>query len=258
MQKLADEPINFPKYGETDADVFENNLIEVMQFVFNHTSFNASNDLDKAILEAYAPLGIEPEKIYNPDKVVKIDGKRFRTVSLGIKAEELAKWSNTELIKTLLPKFFDTKDNMTLEPMLMQSVVGPIGLPMKEAMYPPVETVDGAPMNAMYDYVIQMTKEELPPTNGFWSLTLYDTENGFFIPNDFKKYSVGENAGMKLDSDGGLKVYVSAVKPEGIPAENWLPIDRKDLGIDIILRIYAPDLEKMTTWKAPRAMKIVY
>jgi len=254
--KLEEDPIDFPKYGETDADIFENNLLEVMQFVFNHTTFDTSNELDKAILDAYKPLGIEPGKIYDLATAVKIDGKRFREVSLRIKNEELAKMNNPELGRTLLPKLFQTKDKMTIEPMLLQSVVGPIGLPMREAMYPPVVSSDGNPLNAQNDYVISMTKEELPPANGFWSLTLYDTENGFFIPNDYKKYSVGENAGMKLNADGGIKIYVSAVKPEGVPLENWLPINRKDQGIDIILRVYAPDLEKMKTWKAPLAEKI--
>jgi hypothetical protein len=61
---------------------------------------------------------------------------------------------------------------------------------------------------------------------------------------------------MKLNKDGGLKIYVAAVKPDNVPMENWLPINRMDQGIDIILRIYAPDLEKMKTWKAPRAVKL--
>ena len=254
--KLTDDPVTFPDYGATDADVFENNLLEVMQFVFNSTTFDTTKVLDKDILEAYKPLGIEPGNTYNPDQALKIDGKRFREVSLKIKKEELAKMNDPELGKILLPKLYQTKDNMTLEPMLLQSIIGPIGLPMAEALYPPVITTDGSLMNAQNDYVIQMTKEELPPANGFWSLTLYDTENGFFIPNDHKKYSVGENAGMKPDAKGGLKIYVSAVKPKDIPIENWLPINRKDQGIDIILRIYAPDLEKMKTWKAPKALKI--
>ncbi|UCF65922.1 MAG: DUF1214 domain-containing protein [bacterium] len=254
--KLAEDSIDFPKYGETDADIFENNLLEVMQFVFNHTTFDRSNELDQAILDTYKPLGIEPGKVYDPATALKIEGKRFREVSLRIKNEELAKMNNPELGKTILPNLFQTKDKMSLEPMLLQSVVGPIGLPMKEAMYPPVVSSDGNPLNALNDYVISMTEEELPPANGFWSLTLYDTENGFFIPNDYKKYSVGENSGMKLNIDGGIKIYVSEVKPDGVPLENWLPINRKDQGIDIILRVYAPDLEKMKTWKAPLAEKM--
>ena len=254
--KITDDPVDFPKYGATDADIFENNLLEVMQFVFNHTTFDVNNALDKAVLNAYKPLGIEPGKTYNAENALKIDGKRFREVSLRIKDEELAKMNNPELGKTILPNLFQTKDKMTLEPLLLQSVVGPIGLPLKEAMYPPVVTSDGSPMNEQFDYVIEMTKERLPPAKGFWSLTLYDTENGFFIPNEHKKYSVGENSGMKLDANGGIKIYVSAVKPKNVPAENWLPINRIDQGIDIILRIYAPDLEKIKTWKAPVAVKL--
>jgi hypothetical protein len=64
---------------------------------------------------------------------------------------------------------------------------------------------------------------------------------------------VGENAGMKLDENGGIEVFVAADKPEGVPEENWLPINRKDEDMDIILRIYEPDMEKMKTWKAPKA-----
>lgn len=48
----------------------------------------------------------------------------------------------------------------------------------------------------------------------------------FFLPNDSRKYSVGENAGMKLDARGG---------------------------IDLIMRIYAPDLERYGTWSPPKA-----
>jgi len=111
-------------------------------------------------------------------------------------------------------------------------------------------------MNAMHDYVIRMKKMELPPAKAFWSVTLYDLQNGFFIPNDRKKYSVGENAGMTLDKDGGIAIYIAAQKPKDVPEENWLPINRKDEDIGAIMRIYVPDLEKMTSWKAPRAERL--
>ena len=142
---------------------------------------------------------------------------------------------------------------MTLELLLFQSIVGPIGLPATEAVYPGVTTTDGKQMNAMNDYVIRMTADEMPPTEVFWSLTLYDLENGFFIPNDRKKYSVGENAGMKLDEDGGIEIYIAAEEPKGVPEENWLPVNRKDEEIDVIMRIYVPDLEKIKTWTSPKA-----
>jgi hypothetical protein len=31
---------------------------------------------------------------------------------------------------------------------------------------------------------------------------------------------------------------------------------RKDLELDVIMRVYQPDLKKMKTWKAPKAERI--
>jgi hypothetical protein len=248
------DDIEFPDVGKRDADIFGNNLLEVMQFVFNHTTFDPKDELDQALLAAYEPLGVVPGQPFDPAKVAKIDSAKVRGISERIFAEEMAKTTDQEFHeeKELFGKF-KPKGELPLELLLFQSIVGPIGLPAVEAVYPSVVTTDGTQMNAQKDYVIRMTADELPPTDVFWSLTLYDTQNGFFIPNDRKKYSVGENAGMKLDESGGIEVYVAAEKPEGVPEENWLPINRKDEDMDIILRIYEPDMEKMKTWKAPKA-----
>jgi hypothetical protein len=250
------DDLKFPAVGERDADVFENNLLEVMQFVFNHTTFDPNNELDRELLAAYEPLGVVPGQAFDPAKVANIDGMKIRQASERIFAEEMARTSDKEFTKKELFDKFLTKGNMTLELLLFQSVIGPIGLPAVEAVYPAVTTTDGKPMNAMNDYVIRMAADEMPPTDVFWSLTLYDLNNGFFIPNDRKKYSVGENAGMKLDENGGIEVYVAAEKPEGVPEENWLPINRKDEDMDIVLRAYVADLEKMKTWSAPKAEKL--
>jgi hypothetical protein len=32
-----------------------------------------------------------------------------------------------------------------------------------------------------------------------------------------------------------------------VPAENWLPITHEDLELDVIMRVYKPDLKKMKT-----------
>ena len=61
---------------------------------------------------------------------------------------------------------------------------------------------------------------------------------------------------MKLDDDGGIAIYIAAEKPAGVPQEHWLQINRKDQGLDIIMRVYQPDLEKMKTWRAPTAEKL--
>jgi hypothetical protein len=250
--KPETDEVDFPPYGGTDADIFGNNLLEVMQFVFNHTTFDPDFELDREVLDVYAPLGIEPGKEYKPENVAKIDGKKFREISIKVRDEEIAKMNNGELMARLLPTLYQSKGMAGLESLLLVSVVGPIGQPAKEAMYPPITTEDGSPMNALNDYVIRMTKDELPPANAFWSFTLYDAVNGFFIPNKHKKYSVGENAGRKLNKEGGIEIYIAAEKPAGVPDENWLPIHREDLELTVTLRVYGPDLEKMKTWHAPK------
>jgi len=61
---------------------------------------------------------------------------------------------------------------------------------------------------------------------------------------------------MKLNENGGIRIYVAAEKPEGVPQESWLPINRKDEDLDLVMRIYAPDQEKMETWAPPKAENV--
>ena len=248
--------IELPPVGKTDADVFENNFLEVMQFVFNHTTFDPATELDQAVLAALQPLGVEPGKSYDASHVATINGARLRKVAEQIVPSEMAKATDPEWAKQNTLGLFQPKGQMTLERLVFQSIIGPIGLPAFEAVYPAIATTDGKPMNAMHDYVLRMKDDEIPPATAFWSATLYDTKNGFFIPNDRKKYSVGENGGMKLDADGGITIHIAAEQPENAPVENWLPINRGDYGIDIIMRLYAPDLERFQNWTAPKAEKI--
>lgn len=40
-----------------------------------------------------------------------------------------------------------------------------------------------------------------------------------------------------------------------MPEENCLPVNRGDYDLDIIMRLYTPDLEKFKTWMPPKAEK---
>jgi len=246
----------FPAYGQTDFDVFENNLLEVMQFVFNHTTFDADDEIDRKALDAYEPLGVVPGREFDANKVAVIDGARFREVAEQVASKKLAGMGDPEFTASFINDLFQPKGEMASLPMLAQSIVGPIGVPRAEALYPPITSADGTPLNAMNDYVIRIAPDEMPPATAFWSATLYDTENGFFLPNDRKKYSVGENAGMQLDADGGIAIYLAAEQPVSVPEENWLPMSRGNYGVGVIMRLYAPDLERFETWTAPKAERI--
>lgn len=251
--KLPTSEVSFPAFSNDEA-VFKNNFLEAMQFTFNHTTFDPEDEMDQKVLAALKPLGVEPGKKFDANKVTQIDGEKFANVAKEVLRESLKTWNDPKG-NPYLTKVFQPKGKMTLEPMVTQSCVGPIGLPYDQAQYPGIGTADGQPIQAKGHYVIRMTKEQLPPAGAFWSATLYDAKKGLFIPNDNYKYSVGENGGMKLDDSGGLEIHISPEQPEGVPKENWLPSGGKDENLDVIMRVYAPDIEAMKTWKAPKAEK---
>jgi hypothetical protein len=247
--------VAFPTYSNSE-DTFTNHFLPVMQFVFNHTTFDSDNDMDQAALTALKTVGVEPGNDYDPDQTPDISGKQLGAAAAEVAKKQVAIWDDPSKSGPLLFKLFQPKGHMDIDAMVLQSVVGPLGQPADQAMYPGVATSDGKPMNAQHDYVIRMTKDEMPPYTAFWSATLYDSAHGFFIPNKENKYSVGQNGGMKLDASGGIEIHIAADQPHGVPAENWLPITRKDLDLDVIMRIYVPDLQKMETWKAPTAKEV--
>lgn len=81
----------------------------------------------------------------------------------------------------------------------------------------------GARLNGANRYTVTFAKDQTPPVNGFWSLTLYN-EHHFFAPNDIKRYSLGtKNKDLKANADGSLTFYVQADAPSETQRANWLP-----------------------------------
>lgn len=44
---------------------------------------------------------------------------------------------------------------------------------------------------------------------------------------------------------------IAVEKPAGVPEENWLPINRQDEALDVIMRIYSPDLAAFAKYQMP-------
>lgn len=241
--------LQFPAYGG-DKKTFTSNFLEVLQFAVNHTTFDPADELDRDALATFKKVGVEPGKTYHAEGIAKLDAAVTGEVVDEVIKEAKAS-RNDYLFDSFLPK-----GQMKFEAMVCQSVTGPVGQPASEAVYIQLESDNGEPINAQYDYMIRMTADQLPPAKAFWSLTLYDAEKFLFIPNERKKYSVGENAGMKLDDKGGIEIHIAAERPAGVPAENWLPIQRKNLPLNPRLRVYAPDLAKLKAWTSPEVQRV--
>ena len=72
-------------------------------------------------------------------------------------------------------------------------------------------------------YSITFPSGQLPPVNGFWSLTLYN-QHHIFTPNELNRYSLGtKNKTLKYNEDGSLTLYASANPPDNEMDSNWLP-----------------------------------
>lgn len=100
--------------------------------------------------------------------------------------------------------------------------------------------------------MITFAKDQTPPVNGFWSLTLYN-EHHFFAPNDLKRYSLGtKNKALKYNPDGSLTFYVQAEAPAG--RENWLPAPKADFSL--FLRAYWPKAAVLEgSWTPPAVQR---
>jgi uncharacterized membrane protein HdeD (DUF308 family) len=257
LAQLQDKPENImaieelPVFGKTNEETFGTNLLEVMQFIMNHTTFDPSVEMDHALLAAYEPLGVVPGKV-STEKTYTVNGNLFREVARQLVEEAKTKLRDAEAHERIVPQLFGSKGKIDLETEFVQSVIGPVGLPADQAMYFSLLTKNGKTVNAMHDYIVHIGRDELPPAKALWSLTLYDLKNGFFISNDKKKYSVSENGVMRMNADGGFDIYLSSHKPVGVPEENWLPINRENIDLDVLMRVYVPDFERIKTgWKPP-------
>ena len=114
----------------------------------------------------------------------------------------------------------------------------------------------GARLNGANRYMVTFAKDETPPVNGFWSLTLYN-EHHFFAPNDLRRYSLGtKNKTLKLDPDGSLTIYVQSDPPPEGRQTNWLPAP-KDADFSLYVRAYWPKTPVIDgSWTPPAVEKV--
>jgi hypothetical protein len=99
-------------------------------------------------------------------------------------------------------------------------------------------------------YQVTFAAGQLPPVDGFWSLTLYN-EHHFFFPNALRRYSLGtKNTTLTYGADGSLTLYAGAASPGPERESNWLPAPPG--AFSLYLRAYAgQDAVRDGTWTPP-------
>ncbi|MFJ8887857.1 DUF1254 domain-containing protein [Streptomyces sp. NPDC102402] len=96
----------------------------------------------------------------------------------------------------------------------------------------------GRRLNGDQDYTITFPPGQVPPVNGFWSLTLYNPEH-FFAPNDLGRYSLGtKNRALKFEADNSLTLHIQHESPGAEHESNWLPAPHGEF--ELTIRTYWP------------------
>jgi len=93
----------------------------------------------------------------------------------------------------------------------------------QDAVYPTSEVdADGKPYSGANKYVMHFDKGELPPVNGFWSLTMYNAQY-FFVDNPLNRYTLSARNKLKHNADGSVDLYLQRENPGKDKESNWLP-----------------------------------
>jgi hypothetical protein len=97
--------------------------------------------------------------------------------------------------------------------------------------------VRGQPLRGGQRYVLHFDKDQIPPVNAFWSLTMYD-KDGYFVPNPLRRYAARDSL-LKKNRDGSVDILLQADSPAKDRQANWLPAPKSG-PFTLLLRMYWP------------------
>lgn len=123
-----------------------------------------------------------------------------------------------------------------------------------EALYPLLSTDSegNKPDCSNKHYTLTFSKGQLPPTNAFWSVTMYDGKTQLLIENPINRYLINTPMlpDLKKNADGSLTIYIQKDSPGKDKESNWLPAP--DGPIYVAMRLYWPKEEALNgSWKPP-------
>jgi hypothetical protein len=127
---------------------------------------------------------------------------------------------------------------------------------VEDAIYPlALVDSDGKQLKCGNKYVLHLAKNQIPPVNAFWSLTMYG-EDSYLVDNVLNRYSLGDRSKCRFGEDGSLTLYLQNESPGKDKEDNWLPAPKVG-AFKLALRLYGPKKEVTTgTWKPPAVERV--
>jgi hypothetical protein len=146
---------------------------------------------------------------------------------------------------------------------MKRAVVAAFGWPanlQEDAVYPYTEVdSEGRTLNGAHRYTLTFPAGRTPPVNGFWSITMYEIDQGWwFVPNRLNKFTVSPRNNLKANADGSTTLYFQRESPGADKENNWLPAPAGDFLP--MLRMYWPKAETPSilngSWVPPRVVRV--
>lgn len=215
---------------------------------------------DKPMLQKMAKIGIVPGK---PFEMSKLD-PQVQAALKDIPQTALKKIeANKESVGQVVNGWVISKGLGTYgTDYLKRAVVAAFGWPAnqeKDAVYPYTEIDStGQKLTGANKYTLTFAKGETPPVAGFWSITMYMVDQGWwFVPNKLNKFTVSPRNDLKYNGDGSLTLYFQTESPGPDKEANWLPAPTGQF--IPMLRMYWPKDTTPSilngTWKVPAVVK---
>lgn len=201
---------------------------------------------DQAIIARMKGIGLEPGKSFDPQALdASVQAALEKAPA---EAQKLMEWKKPTLARVENYWSMNT-DTMGVygNYYLKRAIVAQVGLGAnqpEDAIYP-LNLGDGSgqPLDGANQYTLHFDKENLPPVDAFWSITLYDRD-GFQVANPLNRFAVSSWMPFLYNSDGSLDLYFQKDSPGKDKEANWLPAPASPF--TLTMRLYAPKSAALT------------
>jgi hypothetical protein len=214
---------------------------------------------DGPMVAKLAKIGIVPGQDFDMSKVDPAVAKALQAAPKTAQEKIMTELKN--LGAPVNGWVYSTKLGIYGTEYLVRALVTAIGLGAnrgQDAIYPTSETdAEGKPYDGANKYVMHLNKGEMPPVDGFWSLTMYDADY-FFVANKLNRYTLSQRNKFKVNKDGSVDLYIQNASPGKDKEANWLPAPAGKFVV--MLRLYWPKETPPSiidgTWKPPAVKKV--